>query len=275
MSGFIWEDGGSGFLSINGMKLEYACWGAQPSEKPMIVMLHEGLGCVDLWRNFPRQLAAATGFGVFAYSRAGYGQSDPVSLPRPLSYMTREATDILPNVLNHIGYKRGILLGHSDGASIAAIYTGSIEDHRVRGLVLIAPHFFAEPVGLQEIAKTKTSYEIGNLKSRMTKYHRDPDNAFYGWNDAWLDSDFEEWNVSEVIDYLRVPVLAIQGADDPYGTLAQVEEIEQRIYSPVDVEIISDCGHAPHLEFADQTIAVVADFCDRLEHIEHEPVQIA
>lgn len=275
MNEFAWKDGGTGDLIVNGTRLEYACWGSSPSEKPTLVMLHEGLGCVALWRDFPKRLAEATGFGVFAYSRAGYGQSDLVQLPRPLDYMTREAADVLPDVLNHIRFKRGVLLGHSDGASIAAIYAGSIEDHRVRGLVLIAPHFFTEPIGLEEIERAKTNFNSTDLKPRMAKYHRDPDTAFWGWNDAWLDPDFREWNISEVIDYLRVPVLAVQGVKDPYGTLDQIEEIEHRIYAPVDTEIINDCGHSPHLEFPDQTTAAVADFCARLERIEHEQVRIA
>ena len=274
MNGFEWSDKATGFLSVDGKNLEYACWGLSPSEAPTLVMLHEGLGCVALWRDFPEQLAAATGFGVFVYSRAGYGQSSTAELPRPIDYMTREAIDILPQVLRHIGFQRGVLLGHSDGASIAAIYAGSIEDYRIRGLILIAPHFFTEEMGLEEIANAKTIYETTDMKSRMAKYHRDPDNAFRGWNDAWLNPEFEDWNVSEVIDYLRIPVLAVQGVNDPYGTLAQIEEIEQRIYSPVDTETIEECGHAPHLEFPERTIAAVSEFCARLERIEHEEVRL-
>ena len=166
-------------------------------------MLHEGLGCTALWRDFPRQLTEATGFGVFAFSRAGYGQSDAAELPRPLDYMTREAIDVLPQVLDAIGFERGILLGHSDGASIAAIYAGSVEDFRVRGIVLMAPHFFTEPMGLAEIAKAKIAYEQSDLRAKMAKYHKDPDNAFHGWNDAWLHPQFKQWNIAEVIDYLK------------------------------------------------------------------------
>ena len=242
---------------------------------PTIVMLHEGLGCVGLWGDFPEKLRAATGAGVFAYSRAGYGQSDPVDLPRQLDYMTHEAVDILPGVLDAIGFEHGILLGHSDGASIAAIYAGSIEDFRVRGLVLMAPHFFTEEMGLKSIAEAKAAYDDGDLRPRLAKYHRNVDNVFRGWNDAWLDPGFEDWNIAESIDYLRIPVLAIQGADDQYGTLAQIREIENRIYSPLDVEILADCKHSPHAEQPEKTLAAISEFCARLARIEAAEVEVA
>jgi len=271
---FEWNHQPGQFVTIGGEKLEYACFGPAPDKAPTIVMLHEGLGCIALWRDFPAKLAAATGFGVFAYSRAGYGQSDPVTLPRPLDYMTREAMTVVPPLLDAIGFRRGILLGHSDGATIAAIYAGSHEDHRVRGLVLMAPHFFTEPDGLAEIAKAKVDYETTDLKARMGKYHRDPDNAFRGWNDAWLAPGFKAWNVAEVIDYLRIPVLALQGREDQYGTLAQIREIETRSYAPVDVEILDACRHAPHLEQPEKTLAAIAEFAKRLERIESAEVEI-
>src|SRR5262249_30170311 len=141
-----------GFLDLgSGLRLEYRIIGPRPDAAPTIVMLHEGLGCVGLWGAFPEQLAATTGAGVVGYSRAGYGQSSPVALPRPLTFMHHEACDVLPKLLEAIGFRRGLLLGHSDGASIAAIYAGSVEDHRVRGLVLMAPHFFTEDMGIREI----------------------------------------------------------------------------------------------------------------------------
>jgi pimeloyl-ACP methyl ester carboxylesterase len=274
LPGFDWSDGASGFLTIDGKHLETQCHGPAPDAAPTIVMLHEGLGCVALWRDFPAQLAAATGLGVFAYSRAGYGQSDPAPLPRPLDYMTREARETLPGVLGAIGFQRGILLGHSDGASIAAIYAGAIEDFRVRGLVLIAPHFFTEESGLAAIATARADYDAGDLKRRLAKYHRDVDNAFRGWNDAWLDPGFKSWNIADVIDYWRIPVLGIQGADDPYGTLAQIREIENRIYSPLEVEILEGCKHSPHTEQPEETLAAIADFCSRLIRIEQTKVEI-
>lgn len=274
MADFVWADGAAGAVTVAGKRLETLCLGPSPDAAPTIVMLHEGLGCVALWRDFPKRLAEATGFGVFAYSRAGYGGSDPVALPRPLDYMTREAHETLPPLLDAIGLRRGVLLGHSDGASIAAIYAGSVEDFRVRGLVLMAPHFFTEPGGLGSIAAAREAYETGDLRARLAKYHRNVDVAFRGWNGAWLDPGFKAWNIADSIDYWRIPVLAIQGADDQYGTLAQIREIENRIYSPIDVAILEGCGHAPHLERPAETLAAVADFCARLERIERTKVEI-
>ncbi|TDE36067.1 alpha/beta fold hydrolase [Antarcticimicrobium sediminis] len=255
-------------LVVDGVTLEYSCFGPPPQQAPTIVMLHEGLGCAALWRDFPARVAARTGMGVLVYSRQGYGQSDPAKLPRPLDFMTREAVDVLPHVLDQAGIARCILFGHSDGATIAAIYAGSVEDFRVRGLILMAPHFFTEEMGLKEIAKAREVFARTDMKERMAKYHKDPENAFRGWNDTWLDPGFKAWNVGEVIDYLRIPVLAIQGRDDQYGTLAQIEEIESRSYAPVDTVILEDCKHAPHQEQSEQTLDAVAEFTARLERIE-------
>lgn len=268
MADFSWSDGANGFLDIASSSLEYACFGPSPKDAPTFVLLHEGLGCVALWRNFPQQLAKATGHGVFVYSRAGYGKSSKCTLPRPLDYMAREAHDVLPLVLNEIGLQKIILLGHSDGATIAAIHAGMSGDMRVRAAILMAPHFFTEPMGLKSIAAAKVAYATGDLREKLSKYHDNVDCAFQGWNDAWLDPKFESWDVTEVIDYLRIPVLAIQGRNDEYGTLAQIEEIENRIYSPVDVEILDDCGHAPHLDQSEKTLEAISNFSLRLERIE-------
>ena len=262
-------------LIAGGKKLEYFCVGPAPDEAPTIVMLHEGLGCAALWRDFPRRVSEATGMGVMVYSRQGYGQSEPAELPKPIDFMTREAVDVLPEILDQIGFQRGILFGHSDGATIAAIYAGSVEDFRVRGLVLMAPHFFTEPSGLAAIADAKTAFDSGDLRARMAKYHKNPDVAFRGWNDTWLNPEFKDWNVGEVIDYLRIPVLAIQGRDDQYGTLAQIEEIESRAYSPVETLIPDGCKHAPHQEQPDAVLAAVAEFTARLERIEAAEVETA
>jgi len=258
---------GQGRLMAGGKSLEWATTGPAPGEAPALVLLHEGLGCVALWRDFPQRLHEATGLSVFAFSRAGYGQSDPVALPRSLDYMTREATGVLGEVLDQLGAVSFILLGHSDGATIAAEYAGRVEDHRVRGLVLIAPHFFGEPGGLASIAAIAASYP-GDLRPRLAKYHRAPDVAFLGWSGAWLDPANRGWDVSEVIDYFRVPVLAIQGLDDEYGTPAQVEEIERRSYAPVEMLLLEGCGHAPQFERPDEVLAAVAAFTGRLLRIE-------
>lgn len=270
----IWDTENPVRLQIDGVGLEGRCIGPAPEEAPTIVMLHEGLGCVRLWRDVPEKLAAATGHGVFVYSRRGYGQSDPVPLPRPLDYMTREAVDVLPKLLDEIGFRTGVLLGHSDGASIAALYLGNIQDHRVRGLILLAPHFFTEPGGLASIAEAKVAYDTGDLKPRLAKYHADVEGAFRGWNDAWLAPGFKDWNIEDAIDYIRVPVLAIQGADDQYGTLAQIDALE-KLYSPLDRVILNACGHAPHLEQPDKTLAEIVDYIARLDRIEAAAPEVA
>ena len=275
MSEFRWVSGEASFISVAGRQLEAMCFGPAPDVAPTILLLHEGLGCVALWRDFPQRLAEATGFGVFVWSRAGYGQSDAADLPRPLDYMTREAEESLPQVMDAIGFRRGILVGHSDGASIAAIYAGGVEDFRVRGLVLMAPHFFTEEEGLASIAAAREIYETGDLREKLARYHRDVDNAFRGWNEAWLDPGFREWNIAEAIDYLRVPVLAIQGTNDQYGTLAQIEELETRSYAPVDVRFIDDCRHSPHSECPEETLTAIGEFCARLERMEAAQASVA
>jgi pimeloyl-ACP methyl ester carboxylesterase len=254
----------TGTLTIGAAELEYRMIGPAPDQAPTIVLLHEGLGSAHLWGDFPEQLAAATGTGVFVYSRAGYGASSPVPLPRPLDYMHVEALAVLPKVLDAIGFRRGLLLGHSDGASIAAIYAGGVQDHRIRALAMIAPHFVVEETGLEAIARTTADYHDGGLKARLGRWHRDVDNAFTGWSDAWLDQKFRDWDISEYLAYIRVPVLIVQGADDQYGTLRQIEIAREECYCPVDVEIIADAAHSPHREAPAATLAAITDFANRV-----------
>jgi pimeloyl-ACP methyl ester carboxylesterase len=263
-----WKDGGETRFVTGLATLEGRCFGPAPSIAPTILMLHEGLGCVALWRDFPAKLASATGFGVFAYSREGYGRSTPTPLPRPLDYMTREAVGPLREVIDWLGPKRLVLLGHSDGASIAALYLGHVPDHRVRGLILMAPHFFTEPMGLKSIAEAKAAYETGALRQRLAKYHADVDNAFYGWRQAWLDPGFANWDITDAIDYIRTPVLAIQGRQDQYGTLAQIEALNARLLSPFERIILDDCRHAPFVDKPKETLDAIVDFLSRLDRID-------
>ena len=264
----------NGTLTAGGKTLEYACWGPPPSEAPTLVMLHEGLGSVAQWKDVPERLAAATGFGVMAWSRAGYGQSDVADLPRSVTYQTEEA-GLVGGILDTMGIEHAVLLGHSDGATIAAIYAGSVSDMRVRALILIAPHFFTEPAGIAAIAEAGRNYETTDLRERLSKYHKDVDVAFKGWHDVWTNPHYANWNVADAIDHWRIPVLAIQGRDDPYGSLAQIAEIENRIYSPLETLILDDCGHAPHLEKPQQTQAAIAEFCARLHRLEQVDVSVA
>jgi pimeloyl-ACP methyl ester carboxylesterase len=224
-------------------------------------MLHEGLGCIALWRDFPAKLAAATGHGVFAYSRAGYGGSDPVDLPRPLDYMSLEARFSLPTVLDAIGFERGILLGHSDGASIAAIYAGKHADERIKGLILMAPHVFTEEMGLAAIAEARCAYATGDLRARLAKYHAHVDSAFFGWNGAWLDPRFESWNIEEAVGRWRTPALLIQGSEDQYGTLKQIRAIEHRSPSFVTSLVLEACRHSPQIDQPQATLDAIVQFC--------------
>ncbi len=254
----------TGMLDLGDQQLEYRWVGPRPSDAPTCVLLHEGLGCVDLWGDFPNRLAAVLELGVLAYSRAGYGGSSTISLPRPLDYMQREATDVLPRLLDAIGFRCGLLIGHSDGASIATIYAGSIEDHRIQGLVLIAPHFFVEESGLAAIARAKDAYENGDLRGRLARWHKDVDAAFRGWNRAWLDPAFRTWDITDALAYIRVPIAILQGVDDQYGTKRQVEVAEEECYCPVEVTMLQGVQHAPHREATEQTLRVIAEFSNRI-----------
>jgi pimeloyl-ACP methyl ester carboxylesterase len=250
----------TGFLPIGASELGYRMIGPAPDQAPTVVMLHEGLGSAALWGDFPEKLQAATGAGVFAYSRAGYGASSPVKLPRPVDYMHIEALDVLPKLLDAIGFRRGLLLGHSDGASIAAIYAGSHQDHRVQGVALMAPHFIVEDISVASIAAIRQTYETTELKAKLARWHRDVDNAFYGWNGAWLDPKFREWDISEYLAYIRVPVMIVQGVDDQYGTMRQIEIAQDECYCPVDVVVVPGAGHSPHREAPKATLDAVTDF---------------
>jgi pimeloyl-ACP methyl ester carboxylesterase len=253
-----------GFLDLGDMRLEYRMIGPRPHIAPTMVLLHEGLGCVAGWGSFAGELAAATGTGVFSYSRAGYGRSSPSKLPRPVSFMHDEARDVLPRVLAAMDFHRGLLVGHSDGASIAAIYAGTIQDHRVRGLVLIAPHFFTEDMGIAEIARAKAAFDAGTLRAKLTRTHADPDNAFHNWCDPWLDPEFRKFDLGDALAHIRVPILIVQGENDQYGTARQIEFAREECYCPVEVALLPGTRHAPHREAPAATLRAAADFCNRL-----------
>ena len=264
-----------GLIAIGDASLEYRMIGPQPDAAPTIVMLHEGLGAATTWGDFPKAIAENTGAGVLVYARAGYGKSSTVKLPRPLDYMQREATQVLPQLLDAIGFKRGILLGHSDGATIAAYYAGSVQDHRVRGLILMAPHFFMERSNIEAIRNTITAYETTDLRAKLARHHADVDTAFRGWSGAWLDPGFLNFDTTDALAYIRVPVLVIQGAADPYGTLAQVRVVEEECYCPVETLVLEDVGHAPHREKPAETLGAVAEFADQIFRVHHEGVENA
>ncbi len=266
-SAFAWGDGASGFLSVGGKRLEALWLGPPPDRAPTLVMLHEGLGCVALWRDFPARLAAATGFGVFAYSRAGYGRSDPVPLPRPLDYLMHESRVVLPVVLGAIGFRRGVLVGHSDGSSIAAIAAAEPDAKGIEGIVMLAPHVLAEDFGGDALEETKRAYASGELKSRLAKYHAHVDCAFYGWCDAWLDPGMRAWSIEDCVPRWRAPALAILGADDQYFSIRQIRAIGARATAPVKTLVLEDCRHAPQFEQPEATLDAIARFCkSTLQH---------
>ena len=256
-------------LDISGQHLEGAWWGPAPDEAPTLILLHEGLGCVGLWGDFPAKLASATGCGIFAYSRAGYGKSSPIPLPRPLSYMHDEARETLPNVLDAIGFREGALIGHSDGASIALIHAGAVADSRVKAVSLMAPHVFTEDVGLASIAEAQRAYEEGDLKRKLARWHEHVDCAFYGWNRAWLDPGFRQWNLEQFLPPIRVPLQVIQGEADQYGTIEQVRAIEGGSSGPVETVIIPSIGHSPYREASDAALAALSRFLGQAEIVKN------
>lgn len=248
------------FLNLEGRQLETAWWGPAPADAPTLVLLHEGLGSVGLWRDTPEHLADVTGCGVFAYSRFGYGRSDSISLPRPMTYMHDEALHVLPRVLDAAGIRKAILVGHSDGGSIAAIHAGATQDPRLAGLVLIAAHFIVEDPNITAIAEIRQAYGQGELRQRLARHHRDVDAAFYGWNSAWLDPRFRAFDITEYLPRITVPILAMQGADDPYGTEEQLRVLQRHARAPLEIRLIPGARHAPHLEAKQATLATIAGF---------------
>jgi len=251
-------------VDIDGVSLEGRWWGPPPAQAPTIVMLHEGLGSVSIWRDFPERIAAATGAGVFAYSRLGHGRSSPAPQPKPVDDMHREAHAVLPKLLDAIGFRRGLLLGHSDGGSIAAIYAGSVQDHRVRGLILIEPHFNVEDKNIAAIQEITRTFRATDLRDRLARHHAHVDAMFDGWSGMWLDPRFRAFDLTSELSHIRVPVLFIKSEDDPYSTMEQVRIAETECYCPVDTVLIPNAGHVPHRSQPERTLAAVADFANRL-----------
>ncbi len=229
---------------VDGHWLEAARIEACRSGLPTIVMLHEGLGSIDHWKDFPCVLAEVTGAGVFLYSRYGHGGSDALKEPRSVSYMHHEAQVVLPQILQKAGIERPLLLGQSDGASIGILYAGTFPDSPA-GLILEAPHVFVEDIAVSNIAQARALYQETDLPQRLGRYHANVDSLFWGWNNIWLDRRFRDLNIESFLDSIRCPVLVLQGAQDEYGTPKQVEAIQRRILSASAI-ILDNCKHAPH-----------------------------
>lgn len=235
----------SGRITLLGRELEIAHRPAPRAGRATLVFLHEGLGSIALWKDFPAALAERSGYGVLVYSRYGNGFSTVLAEPRSPAYMHDEALRVLPALLREREVEDPVLIGHSDGASIALIYAGEYHDG-ARALVLEAPHVFVEELSVRSIAAVRHEYDTTELRRRMARYHHDVDRTFYGWNDIWLSEAFLEWNIEEFVGRIRVPILAVQGLEDVYGTPAQLECIARRARVPVDRFLLARCGHAPH-----------------------------
>jgi len=232
--------------NISGAEIEYRLIAGPDPDAAVLVFLHEGLGCAALWRDFPDQLCVASGCGGLVFSRLGYGGSSPCDLPRPIDYMQREAKIALPAILQHFSIDRLILVGHSDGASIALVYAGLLKEPSPDAVIAMAPHVFCEDISIAGIEAAKQVYEQGVLKEKLAKFHgMNTECAFRGWNDAWLDPAFQDWNIENYLPAVLAPVLAIQGLDDTYGTLAQIDAIEQGVGGSFQKQLLENCGHTP------------------------------
>jgi pimeloyl-ACP methyl ester carboxylesterase len=250
-------------LDVAGGRLEVRLLGPPPDTAPTIVFLHEGLGSVAAWRDFPDRLAAATGWGALVYSRRGYGASSPVAGQRPIRFMHDEALLVLPAVLDQCRLERFVLFGHSDGASIALLYAGAHPGitSSIAGLVLEAPHVFVEPVCLASIARLAAAYETTDLGARLSRYHgANTDSMFRSWADVWLRPEFARWNIEEALPAITAPVLVVQGEDDEYGTLKQVEAVVGQVAGPAEALVLPRAGHSPHRDQPEAVLAAAARF---------------
>ncbi len=250
------------FVDVGGTRLEVERIDVGRAAAPPIVMLHEGLGSVAMWKDFPHRVAHAANRDVVVYSRAGYGRSAPATLPYGVRYMHDEALVALPRLLDACGIVRPILLGHSDGGSIALIHAAAA-GRPVAGLALMAPHVIVEDVSIASIAAAKVAWRTTDLRARLSRYHDDVDRAFIGWNDIWLHPDFRAWNIEALVRDVRCPVLAIQGEDDEYGTMDQIERIA-RLAPDVELVRLADCRHSPHRDQPEAVLEALVRFVDRL-----------
>lgn len=247
---------------IEGSRLEYIWYGPRPVEAPTLVFLHGGLGSATAWGDYPFKVAENLRCGALVYSRAGYGSSDSVETPRKVDFMHREALEVLPKILDELEVQDAALIGHSDGGSIAIIFAGSVTDARARihALVLEAPHVFVEDLTVNSIAAAVKNYNGGELKKGLEKYHQHVEKTFRGWSQIWLDPEFRSWNIEKYLSSILVPVLVIQGGEDPFGTLDQVRRIQDKCSGSIQTKILPGCRHRPHREYPKETLETTVDF---------------
>ncbi|MFI1796236.1 alpha/beta fold hydrolase [Streptomyces sp. NPDC020379] len=236
--------------------VEYTVLGGDPEAAPL-VLLHEGLGCIAMWRRFPARLAAATGRRALVFSRHGYGTSGPARLPRSPRYMHEEASEVLPELLDRLGMHRPVLVGHSDGASIALLHAAA---HPVEAAVAMAPHLFVEDRTLRGVEAARAAFLSGPLARELAFYHQDPEAVFHGWSQVWLSPEFRDWDIRPDLAGVTAPVLLVQGDRDRYGTTAHLDAARRALPGPVERLELAGCGHTPHLERTDDVIEAVHTF---------------
>jgi pimeloyl-ACP methyl ester carboxylesterase len=250
------------FARAAGHRIEYERIDVGAPDRPTLVLLHEGLGSVAMWHDFPGRLAHAIGCNALVYSRWGYGESDPLTAPREVRYMHDEALVALPELLDTLGIERPVLVGHSDGGSIALIHAGA-GARPVAAVVTLAAHVLVEDISVASIAAAKAAWETTDLRAKLARYHADVDSAFLGWNRIWLRPDFRAWNIEAYLPGIACPVLAIQGEDDEYGTMEQVRRIGAQV-TDADLLALADCRHSPHRDQPDAVIEAITRFVDRV-----------
>jgi len=247
---------------VDGKRLETLWIEPRDSVTETIVMLHEGLGSIALWKDFPQRLAAKTGCRVLAYSRYGHGSSEKLAGKRPVEFMHHEGEVVLPELLAKLEIEQPILLGHSDGGSIALIFAGRYPG-RAKALILEAPHVFVEDLSVASIAAAKVAFETTNFRTKLGIYHSEVDATFWGWNDIWLDPHFRSWNIESYLESVRCPILCIQGEEDEYGTRAQVDAIKAQVPS-TEIVMLADCRHSPHRDQREPTLEKMAEFLGKI-----------
>ena len=252
-------------VEVGVCRLEYVDLPAAVADQPALVFLHEGLGCIGMWRGFPDAVAEVTGCRTVVYSRRGYGGSDPFDAPRTPRYLHDEALEVLPVLRGALGLDRVVLIGHSDGASIALIHAGAGR-WPVDGLVVMAPHEFVEGVTLEGISAAVRDWEATDRASRLGRYHRDPEQVFRAWSDTWLSPAFRAWNIENYLPAIRCPILAVQGEADGFATMAQLDAIAAKAIAAPWVEQLRlpGCGHSPHRDRQAEVVDAIAQFVRRL-----------
>jgi pimeloyl-ACP methyl ester carboxylesterase len=249
-------------ITVNGLKLEYRDYPATAEGRPTLLLLHEGLGCVAMWRHFPEKLAALTGCRLIVWSRAGYGGSEAYSEPRTPRYMHREGEEMLPALLAALHVEKPLLIGHSDGGSIALIFAGAFPEVPL-GVAVMAPHEFVEDISLAGIRDARVAWETTDLPKKLGRYHHaQTERVFRDWNDIWLSPDYRDWNIESYLPKIRCPVLAIQGEEDEYATMRQIDVIAEQIPGTQLLKL-AHCGHSPHRDQEAAVLDALAAFVRR------------